>query len=375
MTPFDASTAFELRLPSEGFLFAPGAVGRLGTAIAERGGWRVLVLLDGGVSAALSAPMRDTLSAAGLIAHIETCHPGLATPNDLDDLRRMRRDGDYDTILAIGGGAVTDRGRLAAGVSRDDDGAAGLFIAAPTTAGTGVEATDRVWVKESSAARHLTIRRGRRPDLLVFDPDVLAIGGTHAVGPAAAWLLCEALDGLFHPGTPPYARPLLRAAIGLVTRHAQNVVDDRSNGEARAALMTANLLAVAGLSGSRLSPPGALAAVVAPRSKVHPGAMRAKIARYQIPRWRAGDPGAISDLAAAIADDRRERHRSSLAGDVFDIITATLALLVPVGEQRPPSARESERSSAVSDALAMLASDGVQAVDGERLLALARQAL
>lgn len=172
--------------------FGRGAVRRV-PELASRYGRRVL-LVTGARSFAASPfaePLFGAMRALGL--EWQTVQvAGEPSPETVDDAVRAYRGAAIDVVVGIGGGSVLDAAKAIAGLLRPGNsvmdhlegvgpelpyrGPATPFLAAPTTAGTGSEAT-----KNAVLSRHGAdgFKKSFRDDALVaqvaiVDPDLLA---------------------------------------------------------------------------------------------------------------------------------------------------------------------------------------------------------
>lgn len=152
MNVFDFNIA---RIPR--IIFASQSIQQV-PALCAGYGSRVL-LVTGARSFVNSAAYSELMASAGQQGlSIETCHiPGEPSPQLVDQLVRDYREFNADVVLGIGGGSALDAAKAIAGLLRVQQsvmdflegvgpelpytGPAVPFIAVPTTAGTGSEAT------------------------------------------------------------------------------------------------------------------------------------------------------------------------------------------------------------------------------------------
>lgn len=117
---------------------------------------------------------------------------GEPSPDRVDDIVAGHRGRDFDVVLAIGGGSALDAGKAIAGLLNIGDsvmdylegvgpektyqGPAVPFIAVPTTAGTGSEATKNAVLSRHGAHGFKKSFRDEQlvADIAVIDPDLLA---------------------------------------------------------------------------------------------------------------------------------------------------------------------------------------------------------
>lgn len=184
-------TAFSLaRLPR--IEFGAGRSGRLAELAAGYGG---RVLLITGAQAFRATPawerLLDGLRKRDLIWDCMQVG-GEPSPQLVDDAVNQFRDGGHDVVIGIGGGSVLDAAKAIAGLLRIDGsvmdylegvgpeksyrGPATPFIAVPTTAGTGSEATKNAVLSRQGADGFKKSFRDERlvPEYAVVDPDLLA---------------------------------------------------------------------------------------------------------------------------------------------------------------------------------------------------------
>lgn len=172
--------------------FAAGSVNRLAQLCADYG--NRLLLVTGAGSLARSgvldniARQLDELAITRKVVSIE----GEPSPQRVDDIVSEYADLEADVVIGIGGGSVLDAAKAIAGLLRVGDsvmdylegvgpekpyrGPAVPFIAVPTTAGTGSEATKNAVL--SVAGKHGFKKSFRDqqlvPECAVIDPDLLA---------------------------------------------------------------------------------------------------------------------------------------------------------------------------------------------------------
>ncbi|MGD8591631.1 MAG: iron-containing alcohol dehydrogenase [Gammaproteobacteria bacterium] len=172
--------------------FARGAVGRLPELVSLFG--RRILLVTGAKSLQNSAQWQS-LSKAFANQGIAILHcriTGEPSPNMVDDIVREYAKSEIEAVVAVGGGSALDAGKAIAGLLKVNrsvmdylegvgpeltyEGPAVPFIAVPTTAGTGSEATKNAVL---SVQGHDGFKKSFRHDKLVaeyavVDPQMLA---------------------------------------------------------------------------------------------------------------------------------------------------------------------------------------------------------
>ena len=272
------------RLPR--ITFGPGVFTTVPEVVAGHG-HRVL-LVTGGRSLATSGRREVLLAgleAAGVALAGEVAVTNEPSPTVVDAAVAANRDAAVDVVLGVGGGSVLDAAKAIAGLLRTGasvvahlEGLPGMrpyegpsvpFVAVPTTAGTGSEATRNAVISERGPAGY---KRSFRDEQLVaadavVDPDLLA--GNDRAGIAANGM--DALTQLLEAYTSLRAGPLTDALAisgleaardGLVAWHADPDGPDAAVARSRmayAALLSGICLAHAGLGAAHglASPLGA----------------------------------------------------------------------------------------------------------------------
>jgi alcohol dehydrogenase class IV len=172
--------------------FGAGRLAQL-PSIAARYGQRLLIL-TGGRSFTETVhweALQNALAATGL-THDLVRIAGEPSPDQIDSMVRERRSGGYDLVVGIGGGSVLDAAKSVAGLLKPGNsvmdhlegvgpelpyhGPATPFIAVPTTAGTGSEATKNAVLTHQGPDG---FKKSFRDDALmaeyaIVDPDLFA---------------------------------------------------------------------------------------------------------------------------------------------------------------------------------------------------------
>jgi alcohol dehydrogenase class IV len=194
------------------------------------------------------------------------CHAegGEPTVGAVEALRGELRANRPDWVAAVGGGSVIDLAKAAAGLADASEPAAYYqtdnaalppatlpLIAAPTTAGTGSEATVVAVLTDPARTLKQSIRHpSYMPRLVILDPGLLK--GCPPATVAAAGL--DAFVQAFESYTSRHATPFTRALSELaLTRIARALLPlYRGDGEAAAEMLEASYLAGVALSHARL---------------------------------------------------------------------------------------------------------------------------
>jgi alcohol dehydrogenase len=171
--------------------FGPGSLEKLPALISRYG--KTVLLVTGAGSLQRSGVWRDIeqrLQKAGLVWHALSID-GEPSPQIVDEAVAAHRASGIELVVGIGGGSVLDAAKAIAGLLRVGDpvmdylegvgpekkyqGPAVPFIAVPTTAGTGSEATKNAVLSVTGQAGFKKSFRDEQlvPEYALLDPDLL----------------------------------------------------------------------------------------------------------------------------------------------------------------------------------------------------------
>lgn len=263
--------SFGLHLPAR-ILFGPGRLGELSELVPRVSGFcRKPLLVLGGRSFAASdrcqALLADLkrLSISPQIVHIA----GEPSPALIDGIVEDPSITGRDLVIAIGGGSVLDAGKALAamlverapvtrfleGVGKDRPSGRKLpFIAVPTTAGTGSEATSNAVISSvGDKGFKRSLRHDRyMPDLALIDP-VLTVSCPRPLTVACSMdCFTQLVEGYLSSHGSPLTDALALDGIRAVYRSLEAVCRDGENLAARTdmaygAMLSGVVLANAGL--------------------------------------------------------------------------------------------------------------------------------
>ncbi|OGU55459.1 MAG: alcohol dehydrogenase [Hydrogenophilales bacterium RIFOXYA1_FULL_63_33] len=172
--------------------FGPGVLGKL-PAIARTYGTRALLVTGAGSlkNSPFWATVTDGLKAQG-VAWLHLAVPGEPSPLMVDEAVRALRPESVDVVIGLGGGSALDAAKAIAGLLKPGNsvmdhlegvgpelayaGPATPFIAVPTTAGTGSEATKNAVLSVQGADGFKKSFRDEKlvAEVALVDPDLLA---------------------------------------------------------------------------------------------------------------------------------------------------------------------------------------------------------
>lgn len=262
-------TSFTLsRLPR--IEFGPGAVFKLPEVLAQYG---TRILMVTGASSATQMPAWDRLGGALDQRGIQQLHltvPGEPSPAMVDEAVQKFRDEKIDAVVGFGGGSALDAAKAIAGLLKPGNtvmdhlegvgpeltykGPSTPFIAVPTTAGTGSEATKNAVLSLQGTDGFKKSFRDERlvAEWALVDPDLLATCPQEVIAANGMDAFTQLLESYVSSRASPLTDSLawggMKAARdGLLAFHA-NAGDAEARAKmAYAALVSGITLAQAGL--------------------------------------------------------------------------------------------------------------------------------
>lgn len=308
--------------------------------------WRRVALVLGGRSfpeSEAAAKLRQELGAAE-ISYSEHRSSGEPSPAVVDEIVAALRERPPEAVVGIGGGSVLDTGKAVAAAvkmpgsvkeylegvgSRKPTGASLPYIACPTTAGTGSEATKNAVLSEvgpggfKKSLRHDAFV----PEIAVIDP-ALAVGAPHLVTAGSGLdAITQLLEAYLSPKANPVTDAYAEGGLAAAGRGFERVLEQPGDIGARsdmafAAFCSGVCLASAGLGVVHGAASPAGAAVPVPHG-LFCGALLEPSVRATVEQLRRG----------AREDSDRALRRYSRAG----------YLLGGVGAPEPPHSGHVER--------------------------------
>jgi alcohol dehydrogenase class IV len=258
MTAPSSTTAWALRYPPE-IRFGPGVIDAL-PAILPPDCRRVLLVAGRSAERGLLPRLRASLAGRELavVCGIQA-DPPLAEVERVVDAGRAHH---ADAVVAVGGGSVIDTAKLAATVIRAQGKAADYYqgrrdilgrelflVAAPTTAGSGAEATQNSVLTDPATGNKRSIRHPALiPDVALVDP-ALTLSAPPALTAASGLdALTQAIESCTVPAANAFTRPHGVAGAALLFRHLEEAWRNGADLAARTRVAEGSLLAALSFS-------------------------------------------------------------------------------------------------------------------------------
>ena len=260
------SAYYEFKLPTK-LLSGDGALEHIPHELTGLGAHRPLLLSDQGLEAAGTVRVvRAALVQGGMPAAETYCHvPPDSSIDTVNHIAALFREKNCDSLIALGGGSVIDTakgvGMVLAQAGHDLMDSAGCevlprgehvpFVAVPTTAGTGSEATlvavvanPAVQVKMEFLSYHLL------PDVAVLDPRMTLTLPPRITASTGFDALVHAIEAATCLQRNPVSDSFAERAIRQIVLNLPLAVTDGKDKAARMAMANGSLLAGAAFSNS-----------------------------------------------------------------------------------------------------------------------------
>ena len=225
------------------------------------------ILLVSGHSACKSSGVERLL--AGLQIHRFADFSSNPTIEQVEAAMRIVRESHCDAVVALGGGTAIDIGKAAAALAPQERPAIDclrepqplparkcFLVAAPTTAGTGSEATS-FSVIYVNGRKHSLDDRELLPDIALVDPELSVGLPPRTAASAALDAISQAIESLWSVRSSEASRDYARKAIEIGLKHIREFCR-QPHSENRTAMAHAALLAGQAINITRTTAPHAV---------------------------------------------------------------------------------------------------------------------
>lgn len=342
------SATFEFTIPGNGIVFGTGTATTVGERARRLGASRVMLMTDPQVrGAGLADPVEQALRRAELTVDLfdrVATEPTLpAVAGAVDFCQR----GDYDTIVALGGGSTLDTAKATSvlvgngGTFMDyvDPARAPTLRPGPrlvmmaTTSGTGADMTRGAGaIDPATGVKHWLVGR-HKAELTICDPELTRTAPPHVTAAAGTDALTQAVESYTNRRDNPLADLLNLEAVRIVGRYLRRAVANGEDMEARAAMMyAASCLVGLGFGNAGLHIVHPVAQVVGDRWRIPHGLSLGLLLPDLLEFSLNGCVEKLRRVAEALGEDTRGLAPRAAAERA---IGAIRQLLIDVGTLRP----------------------------------------
>lgn len=231
----------------KGILMGEGALGNLVQHCPKGTKTKVMVVTDKGmIKTNVINQVKKLFTSIDIYSEISS-EP---TSQDLQKALDYSRSKKHDMILGIGGGSALDMAKVVAGLRDTDievksalnqslDNKRKLFfVAVPTTAGTGSEATlNSIIIDIEDGVKKAIISSAFLPDIAVLDPALTVTLPGHLTASTGVDALCHCLESLISVNASQMSEIYSRRGIQLILENIKRAVYNPTDIAARFALL------------------------------------------------------------------------------------------------------------------------------------------
>ena len=332
----NALSVKEFRLPPETHI-GSGAIARIGEALEKRRITRVFVMIDEVVEKlGLAESMYRAFTAHGISATIYRQPPGEPLSDDVEAAAKKLQAANVEGVVAFGGGSALDAAKASAVLAANPDYCVAdlmdaqkpwrrrlPFIAVPTTAGTGSEATNVTVISDSiSLHKHVIVHADLVPDLALIDACLTLKVPPHFTAATGIDALTHAIEAYVASSATPLTRALAYRATQMIGQALPIAVGKGNEVGAREEMALASYMAGVAFSNAGLGLCHALAHRIGPV--------------YHLPHGLANSVmlPSIMSFNSLVCKDHYAEIGLALSGKILnaeDTITHIQRLIVDVG--------------------------------------------
>ncbi|MGQ9497749.1 MAG: iron-containing alcohol dehydrogenase family protein [Desulfotomaculales bacterium] len=254
---------FDILLPGR-ILFGPGSTYRLGEEAGRLGHRGLMVtgkksLKETGNFERVTRPLTDARIELVFYSEVEP-EP---TVDTVEEVRALLRESGCTFVVGVGGGSVLDVAKAAAGLVGEDEPVQAYFekpvtrpglpwIAVPTTAGSGSEATINAVLIDRGTGRKQSIRcEFWHPAVAIVDPILTMSMSRRLTAATGMDALTHAIEAFTSRWSNALTQALAREAVTLICRYFYTAWKVGRLREARENMMLGSLLAGMALNNAR----------------------------------------------------------------------------------------------------------------------------
>jgi alcohol dehydrogenase class IV len=228
-----------------------GAVDHLPAALAQCGLSRPFIITDKFlVSTGLVARVTDILAAAGIAAGVFADTVPDPTVAVVEAALARLGEGDYDCLIALGGGSPIDTAKAVAALALDPRPVSAMktpvlndtpglpIVAIPTTAGTGSEATRvSIITDEASSEKMLCMGLAFLPTIAIVDYELTLSKPRRLTADTGIDSLTHAIEAYVSKRANPFSDAMALSAMRLIAANIRRACDVPDDHDARSAMM------------------------------------------------------------------------------------------------------------------------------------------
>jgi alcohol dehydrogenase class IV len=284
----------------------------------------------------------ELLQAAGLETTVYDAISGEPTLDMIHEGLERARAAEVHVLIGVGGGSAMDAAKAIAGLythpgtvyeyhrkERALSGGGLPWIAVPTTAGTGAEATKNAVLLDSENQIKFSLRHdGWFASVALLDPELTLGMPSDVTAASGSDALTQAIESYTSIGASPVTDGLATEAIRRIGRSLRRAVQDGSDLEARADMLYSSTMAGCAMANARLGGVHGIAHPLGARYHLPHGLICGLLLTYVMAYNVAYTETKYAHIAQLLGVDTREMDRQTAAKAA---IRAVSELLIDVG--------------------------------------------
>jgi alcohol dehydrogenase class IV len=342
------ATQFEFGIPFNGIVFGVGSSKSVGSRAKAIGARKVMLTTDAQVrGSGLLGPIEASLQSAGLSVDV---WDGITTEPTFDSVHagvRACKQGEYDTIVAVGGGSTIDSSKAISLLSRNEGQfsdyvdrdnprtvqAGPQVIALATTSGTGSDMTRGAGAIDPETGIKYWMVGCRRAALAICDPELTRSMPPTVTANTGTDALTQAVESYTNNNVNPMADSMNLEAVGIVGKYLRRAVANGDDMEARTAMMyAASCLVGVGFGNKGLHAVHPISQLVGDRWRIPHGRSLGLLLPQILEFSMNGCVERLGDVAEALGEDTTGLSPRAAAERGIEAIRQ---LLIDVGTHQP----------------------------------------
>ena len=241
--------------------YGPGRLTEISEFCKNKNILNPLIVTDSGsVDLPFIHKLKEILSDSNIKSQIYSQISPNPKDTEIDGGCQMYKNGEHDSIIAIGGGSAMDGGKaICLTVNNDydlwdfewektpptitNDNQFPILVTIPTTAGTGAETESTAMVTDTKeGVKWCICHPGLKPSIAILDPELTLGLPSNLTAWTGIDAMVHSVEGYCVPGSHPLCDGAALESLNLISKSLITAVEEPSNLAARGAMLVASCL-------------------------------------------------------------------------------------------------------------------------------------